>query len=195
MEAVQLPEYMKDEVAPLMAMMEPLNSQIGVLDAQLQRVAETDEQVALLCTAPQIGPVTASAFASAVDKPERFANGHQVSAYFGLVPSELSSGEKQRKGRITKAGNTRVRWLLVQAAISIMRVKAKETLPSVSGRRALLRGAERKRRSSPWPENLPESFSQCFGTGRRTRRLVHTKALSSPRRRHMPHEALVKPIN
>ena len=66
--------------------------------------------MALLCTAPQIGPVTASTFASAVDKPERFANGHQVSAYFGLVPSELSSGEKQRTGRITKAGNTRVRF-------------------------------------------------------------------------------------
>ena len=127
MGAVQLPEYMEKEVAPLLAMMEPLNTQIAVLDAQLQRVAETDEHVRLLCTAPQIGPVTASAFASAVDKPERFANGHQVSAYFGLVPCEMSSGEKQRKGRITKAGNTRVRWLLVQAAISIMRVKAKET--------------------------------------------------------------------
>ena len=109
-------------------MMEPLNTQIAVLDAELQRVAETDDHVRLLCTAPQIGPVTASAFASAVDKPERFENGHQVSAYFGLVPSEMSSGEKQRKGRITKAGNTRVRWLLVQAAISIMRVKANETL-------------------------------------------------------------------
>ncbi len=127
MGAVQLPEYMEKEVAPLLAMMEPLNTQIAVLDAQLQRVAETDEHVRLLCTAPQIGPVTASAFASAVDKPERFENGHQVSAYFGLVPCEMSSGEKQRKGRITKAGNTRVRWLLVQAAISIMRVKAKET--------------------------------------------------------------------
>lgn len=128
MEAVQLPEYMKEEVGPLLAMMEPLNEQIAALDAQLQHAAETDGHVALLCTAPQIGPVTASAFASAVDRPERFSNGHQVAAYFGLVPSEMSSGEKQRKGRITKSGNSRVRWLLVQAAISILRVKAAETV-------------------------------------------------------------------
>ncbi|MGA9524921.1 MAG: hypothetical protein WBV82_25915 [Myxococcaceae bacterium] len=42
--AVQLPEYMKKEVAPLLAMMEPLNTQIAVLDAELQRVAETDRR-------------------------------------------------------------------------------------------------------------------------------------------------------
>jgi transposase len=46
---------------------------------------------------------------------------------FGLVPSENSSGEKQRKGRITKAGNARVRWLLVQVAVSIMRLRTPET--------------------------------------------------------------------
>jgi transposase len=65
-----------------------------------------------------VGPVTASAFVAAVDTPERFDNAHQVEAYFGLVPSERSSGEQQRKGRITKAGNARVRWLLVQVAAS-----------------------------------------------------------------------------
>ena len=61
--------------------------------------------MARLCTVPQVGPVTACAFVAAVDDPERFDRAHQVEAYLGLVPSERSSGEKQRKGRITKAGN------------------------------------------------------------------------------------------
>jgi transposase len=50
-----------------------------------------------------------------------------VEAYLGLVPRELSSGESQRRGRITKAGNTRMRWLLVQAAVSILRCRDPQT--------------------------------------------------------------------
>jgi len=46
---------------------------------------------------------------------------HQLEAYLGLVPREYSSGETQRRGPITKAGHSRVRWLLVQAALSILR--------------------------------------------------------------------------
>jgi transposase len=37
------------------------------------------------------------------------------------VPREYSSGEAQRRGAITKAGHSRTRWLLIQAAVSILR--------------------------------------------------------------------------
>jgi transposase len=37
------------------------------------------------------------------------------------VPREYSSGETQRRGPITKAGHSRTRWLLIQAAVSILR--------------------------------------------------------------------------
>lgn len=39
-----------------------------------------------------------------------------MEAYLGLVPREWSSSEVQRRGHITKAGNSRMRWLLVEAA-------------------------------------------------------------------------------
>jgi transposase len=58
---------------------------------------------------------------AALDDAGRFARAHQVEAYLGLVPREWSSGEGQRRGRITKAGHRRVRSLLVQAAVSIRR--------------------------------------------------------------------------
>jgi transposase len=45
----------------------------------------------------------------------------------GLVPGERSSGEKRRIGRITKAGNSRVRWLLVEAGWRILKSKSSET--------------------------------------------------------------------
>jgi hypothetical protein len=45
----------------------------------------------------------------------------QLEAYLGLVPREYSSGETQRRGAITKAGHPRALWLLIQAAVSILR--------------------------------------------------------------------------
>jgi transposase len=47
---------------------------------------------------------------------KRFPNPQQLMSYLGLVPSEHSSGEKTRRGSITKAGNTHVRRMLVEAA-------------------------------------------------------------------------------
>lgn len=127
-QAAHLPGHLMAEVAPLLAVMRQLNQQIAFLDAWLERVALKDGQVANLCTAPLIGPVTASAFVACVDDATRFKGPHQLEAYVGLVPSEMSSGEKQRKGRITKTGNARVRWLLVQAALSMLRLRQPQTL-------------------------------------------------------------------
>ena len=142
LEAMALPEHLKAEVEPLLRLMQPLNEQIAALNEALEQVAQQDEAVANLCTTPQVGPVTATAFVAAVDTAERFDNAHQVESYFGLVPNEMSSGEKQRKGRITKAGNARVRWLLVQVAVSLLRQRSPETqhLRAWAERIALRRG-------------------------------------------------------
>jgi transposase len=73
--------------------------------------------------------VTATAFVATLDTWERFEGPHQVEAYLGLTPSEKSSGEKQHKGRITKAGNSRARWLLVEAAWAILGSRRDDTEP------------------------------------------------------------------
>src|SRR6266850_5958641 len=83
--------------------------------------------VGRLCTALSVGPVTAAAFSSTVDDAHRFKSAHQVEANLGLTPSEWSSGEKQCKGHITKAGNNRMRRLLVQVAVSILRLRSPRT--------------------------------------------------------------------
>ena len=67
------------------------------------------------------------ASARSVDDMQRFKSAHQVEAYLGLTPSEWSSGEKQCKGHITKAGNNRMRKLLVQVAVSILRLRSPRT--------------------------------------------------------------------
>jgi transposase len=74
-----------------------------------------------LMTHPGVGPVTALAFVLTLGPVERFRRGKQVASYFGLIPSEYSSGGKQRLGHISKQGNSFVRGLLVEAAQSAVR--------------------------------------------------------------------------
>ena len=115
----------REELAPLVAFLEPLNAAIADADRRLALLARESAPARLLQTMPMIGPVTALGFVSALDDVTRFEGPHQAEAYLGLVPSERSSGEQQHRGRITKRGNTRTRWL-VEAAWRIRRSKHPE---------------------------------------------------------------------
>ena len=79
-----------------------------------------------LTTAPGVGPLIATAFVATLDEAGRFGGAHQVESYLGLVPSEHSSADRHRRGHITKAGNPRMRWLLVQAAWAALRSRRAE---------------------------------------------------------------------
>jgi transposase len=125
--ALRLPGRLLSEVAPLLAVMRSVNQQLAYSDGAIETVTRPDARVQRLRTVPSVGPVTAAAFVATIDDARRFRRAHEVEAYLGLVPRELSSGEHQRRGRITKAGNTRMRWLLVQAAVSIVRCRHPQT--------------------------------------------------------------------
>ena len=67
-------------------------------------------------THPGVGPLTALAFVLIIGTPGRFRRGKQIGSYIGLIPSEDSSGGRQRLGHISKQGNALLRFLLVEAA-------------------------------------------------------------------------------
>ncbi len=125
------------ELEPLCTLLEPLNAAIAAADARVSALEATDPIVALLMTAPGIGAVTASALVATLDDITRFRSAHQCEAYLGLVPGERSSGEQRRVGPITKAGNRRARWLLVEAAWRVLRSKSPETLALRTWARAI----------------------------------------------------------
>jgi transposase len=118
---LELPEALREEIAPLVLLLQGLTEQIKAADERLAELAKEDEVVARLCTAPGVGPVTAASFVSTLDEAERFAGPKQARAYLGLVPSERSSGERQQRGHISKAGPGRARYMLVEAAWTILR--------------------------------------------------------------------------
>lgn len=118
---VEMSAALHEEVAPPVALLRSLNEQIKRADEQLAKLVKEDEVVARLCTVPGVGPVTATSFVSTLDEAARFAGAKQARAYLGLVPSERSSGERQQRGHISKAGPGRARHMLVEAAWTIIR--------------------------------------------------------------------------
>jgi len=118
---LELSEALQAEIAPLVLLLQSLNEQIKQADLRLRVLAEGDEVLARLRTVPGVGVITATSFVSTLDEAERFAGAKQARAYLGLVPSERSSGERQRRGHISKAGPGRARHMLVEAAWTILR--------------------------------------------------------------------------
>jgi transposase len=139
---LSLPATLQQELAPLVSLLEPVNAQVAAATARLTALARENPVVTRLETVPGVGPITAVAFVAALDEVTRFASAHQVQAYLGLVPSEYSSGERQLRGRITKRGNARVRWLLVEAGWRVLRARDEESaaLRAWAERIALRRG-------------------------------------------------------
>jgi transposase len=99
-------------VAQLDARIEALDHQIEVLAQQ----APYRRPVGALRCFRGIDTRTAFGLVSELHSIEHFDRASGLMAFVGLVPSEASSGERQRRGAITKAGNTHVRKLLIEAA-------------------------------------------------------------------------------
>ena len=108
-------------------MFAPLTAQITVADARIADFVKEDPIATRLTSAAGVGPVTASAFLATIDDITRFRTAHELEAYVSVIPSERNSEEKRQLGHITKAGNGRMRWLLVEAAWTILRSNSAET--------------------------------------------------------------------
>ena len=76
---------------------------------------------------PGVGPVTAVTYVATPDEASRFGDARQARPYLGLVPKEDGSRERCRRGKFTKAGNSRARWGLVEAAWVLLRTKKPES--------------------------------------------------------------------
>lgn len=106
-----------------------LQEMVDAVRTSKERVARLETAIEEFVPSWSLGPVVralqtlrgvelvvATTFATEIGDPRRFENPRQLMAYLGLVPSERSTGDTVRRGRITKAGNGRVRHMLVESA-------------------------------------------------------------------------------
>lgn len=106
-------------VADYLLAIDQLEARLLELDARLTEIAHTapfQEPVGWLRCFRGIDTLTAIMIVAELHDFQRFRAPRALMAYLGLVPGEDSSGERHRRGRITRTGNTLVRRLLVEAA-------------------------------------------------------------------------------
>jgi transposase len=111
----------------LAAVLEPLFREVAALSEQItaanraaQQAAERDPSAARLMTVPGVGPLTALTFVHTLEDPNRFRHSREVGAYLGLTPRQAQSGSSDPQLPISKAGDVRLRRLLVQCAHRIL---------------------------------------------------------------------------
>lgn len=116
LESVELPaDWPRVQLTMLREELEQFDGQVKRITRELDRIAAGDPAVVLLRTIPGVGPRTAEAVVAYVDDPDRFGRIPQAAAYFGLVPTQDSSAEVNRLGRITREGPATVRKYLIEA--------------------------------------------------------------------------------
>jgi transposase len=93
-----------------------LGEEIAQVEARLERVTSGDAVVAKLLSIPGIGPVTAWVLRAEIGRFDRFRTGKQLSRFCGLSPRNASSGERVADAGLVKAGDPRLRALLIEAA-------------------------------------------------------------------------------
>ncbi|MFY9852941.1 MAG: IS110 family transposase [Terracidiphilus sp.] len=119
--ALPLLPYAAARRTDLLKQLEEMNAEIERLDRMVRKEAELCPAAVRLMTHPGVGPVTALAFVLTIGDVSRFNKSRQVASYLGLIPSERSSGGKQRLGHISKQGNPLLRFLLVEAGHTAVR--------------------------------------------------------------------------
>lgn len=118
-------EDLKAVIEPLLAARSALSCNSEALDGEVVQRARNSPQCRLLMTVPGVGPVTALAYLSTIETPERFAKSRNVGAYVGLTARRNQSGEADWSGRISKHGDAMLRALLYEAANSMLTVVRK----------------------------------------------------------------------
>lgn len=114
-----IPPALKTVAVPLLRQIALLNRQIGDMDRQIEKLAVRYPEIGLLRTAPGVGPVVAAAYVLTLDRPDTASN-RSAGAFLGLRPAQSQSGDSDPQRRISKAGDTYLRSLLVQSAQYIL---------------------------------------------------------------------------
>jgi len=117
---IAIPSEAKDMASLLGRQLKELDARIKEIDVKLAAAHQANEVSPRLATIPGVGPVTALTLAVEIN-PEMFESGRHLAAWAGLTPKEHSTGGKQRMGGISRAGNERLRTLLVVGAMSVIR--------------------------------------------------------------------------
>lgn len=115
-ESDTLPGELNEMLLLLQDELQSQDRRVKQLDEMLQRQVAADERVQRLLKIEGVGPISATAIVASVGDARQFRSARQFAAWLGLVPSQHSSGGKERLGAISKKGDSYLRMLVIHGA-------------------------------------------------------------------------------
>lgn len=125
-QAEDLPTPVFEMVQRIAQDIKEITAKLLEIDKALKKAALASPEARRLRTMPGVGPITAVAIKAFCPDPKSFKQGRGFSAWLGLVPRQISSGGKERYGRVTKMGQRDIRRLLVTGAMSVISAATKK---------------------------------------------------------------------
>lgn len=116
-----LPRLAKQMFAVYAKEYRQLKEQIAKVEAKLMAWHKNNEQSRRLAEVPSIGPIGAVLMTMKVVDPRAYRAGRDLSAWIGLTPKDHSTAGKTRLGVITRAGDERLRSVLVAGATAVIK--------------------------------------------------------------------------
>jgi transposase len=117
LERLGVPEPWAGNVTASLLLIDHLNEQIEDCERALRQGGADHPDIPLLMTVPGIGWVLAYTIAAEIGDINRFASPNKLASYSGLCPKVEQSGERDRRGRLTKHGPPYLRWALIEATV------------------------------------------------------------------------------
>ena len=130
----RIPPLARASLNCLAAQIEAVETQIDKLEALILEWHKGNEASRRLAKIPGVGPITASAVVATIGDASNFTSARHLSAAWGLVPKQNSSGGKAKQGGISKAGNAYLRRLLFIGAVAVIRSQRAQEAESWLGR-------------------------------------------------------------
>ncbi len=127
-----LPALVREECRDLIEQIAEKTARIEAKTQKARKLSMVTDTARQLQTMPGVGPQTALAISGFAPPMDSFKRGRDFAAWLGLVPRQYSSGGKERLGRVSKAGQTDIRSLLIIGAMSRLTWLARKKIPEGS---------------------------------------------------------------
>ena len=121
LERMAIPEPWSTTLATSLRLVDDVEREIRECEAELRRLGADHAYVPHPMTVPGIGWVLGYTIAAEIGDIDRFASPKKLAGYTGLCPRVHQSGQRDRRGALTKHGPEHLRWALIEAATTAAR--------------------------------------------------------------------------
>ena len=121
LDRLAIPQPWRQTVDASLALMDDLEAQIQAINKQLRALGPEHRYMPLLMTVPGIGWVLSYTIAAEIGDINRFASPKKLCGYTGLCPRVNQSGDRDRRGPLTKQGPKYLRWAMLEATMHALR--------------------------------------------------------------------------